>query len=243
MSPRAAWRLERLGFGPVYDYVAGKVDWMAAGRRTVRADTTERRAIKALDDAPPTCAPETPLGNLPQGRSVTVVNADGVVLGRVPANRPDEPERLAEDVMQPGSTTVRAHEPLDPLPTDGRTRRGRGAGDHPRGPPPRSRPRKEMTINHKLGIEHRCTDGTTLLTAGLDEHAERLGARAFAALWRGTSPLPRDLDARLDPDVPFDVFRQLAAVGRVELDDAGRVVGAHGIHGVRDAARHRGQGR
>jgi CBS domain-containing protein len=115
MSRRAAWRLERLGFGPVYDYVAGKVDWMAAGRRTVRADTTERRAIEALDDAPVTCAPETPLGDLPQGRSVTVVNADGVVLGRVPANRPDEPERLAEDVMQPGSTTVRAHEPLDPL--------------------------------------------------------------------------------------------------------------------------------
>jgi hypothetical protein len=100
-----------------------------------------------------------------------------------------------------------------------------------------------MTINHKLGIEHRCTDGTTLLTAGLGEHAERLVARAFAALWRGTSPLPRDLDASLDPDVPFDVFRQLAAVGRAELDDAGRVVSAHGINGVRDAARHRGQGR
>ena len=31
MSPRAAWRLESLGFGDVYDYVAGKVDWMAAG--------------------------------------------------------------------------------------------------------------------------------------------------------------------------------------------------------------------
>ena len=31
MSPRAAWRLEALGFGGVYDYVAGKVDWIAAG--------------------------------------------------------------------------------------------------------------------------------------------------------------------------------------------------------------------
>src|SRR2546425_461639 len=31
MSPRAAWRLERLGYGPVHDYVGGKVDWLAAG--------------------------------------------------------------------------------------------------------------------------------------------------------------------------------------------------------------------
>ncbi len=31
MSPRAAWRLESLGFTRVYDYVAGKVDWFAAG--------------------------------------------------------------------------------------------------------------------------------------------------------------------------------------------------------------------
>ncbi len=30
MSPRAAWRLEATGFGPVYDYVAGKSDWLAA---------------------------------------------------------------------------------------------------------------------------------------------------------------------------------------------------------------------
>ena len=30
MSPRAAWRPEAAGFGPVYDYVAGKADWLAA---------------------------------------------------------------------------------------------------------------------------------------------------------------------------------------------------------------------
>ena len=30
MSPRAAWRLEEAGFGPVYDYAAGKTDWLAA---------------------------------------------------------------------------------------------------------------------------------------------------------------------------------------------------------------------
>jgi Mg/Co/Ni transporter MgtE len=31
MSPRAAWRFESLGFTAVYDYVAGKADWGAAG--------------------------------------------------------------------------------------------------------------------------------------------------------------------------------------------------------------------
>ena len=30
MSPRAAWRLEAAGFGPVYDYLPGKADWLAA---------------------------------------------------------------------------------------------------------------------------------------------------------------------------------------------------------------------
>ena len=30
MSPRAAWRLEATRFGPVYDYAAGKADWLAA---------------------------------------------------------------------------------------------------------------------------------------------------------------------------------------------------------------------
>jgi CBS-domain-containing membrane protein len=30
MSPRAAWRLEAAGFGPVHDYAAGKADWLAA---------------------------------------------------------------------------------------------------------------------------------------------------------------------------------------------------------------------
>src|SRR5712691_1323775 len=115
MSPRAAWRLERLGFDPVYDYTAGKVDWMAAGLATVRTDTTQRRAIDATDPDPLTCDPETLVGDLPAGRSVIVVNDHRIVLGRVPADRGTHPDRAAEEIMEPGPTTVRAHEPLDPL--------------------------------------------------------------------------------------------------------------------------------
>lgn len=115
MSPRAAWRLERLGFAPVYDYVAGKVDWMAAGLATVRADPGERRALDVADRAPLVCDPATPLGDLPPGQSIIVVNDEGIVLGRVPARHDGTKGRTAEEIMRPGPTTVRANEPLDPL--------------------------------------------------------------------------------------------------------------------------------
>lgn len=115
MSPRAAWRLERLGFGLVYDYVSGKVDWMAAGLATVRADLSERRALDVADRAPLVCAPTTPIGDLPAGQSVIVVNDHGIVLGCAPARRDGVAGPTAEDIMRPGPVTVRANEPLDPL--------------------------------------------------------------------------------------------------------------------------------
>jgi len=118
MSPRAAWRLERLGYGPVYDYVPGKVDWMAAGLPTVRAGGGERRALDAADRHPPTIAPDGRLHDVmgADGRGVVVVNDQGIVLGRIPPTRlADAGDRLAERVMDVGPTTVRAHEPLDPL--------------------------------------------------------------------------------------------------------------------------------
>ncbi|MGH9191667.1 MAG: rhodanese-like domain-containing protein [Acidimicrobiales bacterium] len=91
MSPRAAWRLERIGFGPVYDYAAGKVDWMGAGLPTVRADTSERRAIDATDRDPPTCRPDDRLADIAalKERSVVVANEHGIVLGRVSPGRVD----------------------------------------------------------------------------------------------------------------------------------------------------------
>jgi CBS domain-containing protein len=112
MSPRAAWRLERFGF-VVHDYAAGKVDWLAAGLPTVRAEPAPRRALDAADRNPLTCAPDTPIAELTDA-AVLVVNAEGIVLGRVPANR-GAGDGTAEEAMEPGPTTVRAHEPLDQL--------------------------------------------------------------------------------------------------------------------------------
>jgi CBS domain-containing protein len=118
MSPRAAWRLERLGFGPVYDYGDGKVDWMAAGLPTVRADTSERRALDAADRDPAICRPDDRVSDIAGGnhRRLVVVNERGIVLGRVSPGRVEAAESTrVEEVMEPGPTTVRAHEPLAPL--------------------------------------------------------------------------------------------------------------------------------
>src|SRR5438105_13462088 len=108
MSPRAAWRLERLGFDPVYDYTAGKVDGIAAGWPTERATGGERRALEAADRDPPTCAPTARAGDLPPtGPSAIVVNDAGVVLGRVDTTAAAaEPDATAEEIMQPGPATV-----------------------------------------------------------------------------------------------------------------------------------------
>ena len=119
MSPRAAWRLERLGYGPVYDYAAGKVDWVGAGLATVRADHSERRALDDADRDPPTCGPEDLVDHAvkkAQGATLAVVNEQRIVLGRLRVGTaPASGETRVVDVMEAGPTTVRAHEPLIPL--------------------------------------------------------------------------------------------------------------------------------
>jgi rhodanese-related sulfurtransferase len=126
MSPRAAWRLERLGFAPVYDYGAGKVDWLAAGLPTVRADDSERRALDAADRDPPTCRPDDRVRDIAGGdqRSLVVINEQRIVLGRINPGRIEAPDVTpVEEMMEPGPATVRAHEPLAPL-LDRMARRG-----------------------------------------------------------------------------------------------------------------------
>jgi CBS domain-containing protein len=115
MSPRAASRLERLGHPTVYDYAAGKVDWIAAGWPTIRADVTKARALDRADRGAPTCRPDAHVGAMSMGnRGIIVIDERRIVLGRVRPH-PELPDVPAETIMEPGPTTVRAHEPLEPL--------------------------------------------------------------------------------------------------------------------------------
>src|SRR5438105_3740394 len=62
MSPRAAWRLERLGFTDVHDYVAGKADWLAAGLPTEGPGSTRPRPGSLARRDVPTCGPDETVG-------------------------------------------------------------------------------------------------------------------------------------------------------------------------------------
>ena len=116
MSPRAAWRLESLGFGPVYRYVGAIDDWKANG-----LPLWEREHAKTVGDVArkgvPTCAPKERVG-VARARSATagwsdcvVLNDAGVVLGLLRQRAlAGDPDAIAEDVMDPGPVTSRLDE-------------------------------------------------------------------------------------------------------------------------------------
>lgn len=115
MSPRAAWRLEAAGFGPVYDYAAGKTDWLAADlpfEGTARlAGMFTRRGVATA--AEPTLAPEALRLLDSQGFGpVPVLNQAGVVMGAAYRRDLESASRQAQvgTVMRFGITTVRPSE-------------------------------------------------------------------------------------------------------------------------------------
>lgn len=112
MSPRAACRLERLGFDPVYDYTLGKADWLAAGLPT-EGQPHPARVLEAADRHPSTCGPDAivaaVVARLADHDSCVVIEDHDVVLGRLRLTQVDPADhRRVEDVMEPGPTTVRA---------------------------------------------------------------------------------------------------------------------------------------
>ena len=120
MSPRAAWRLEAAGFGPVYDYTAGKADWLAADlpfKGSARlAGMFTRRGVA-------TTAADTPVAEVlglleRQGFGpVLVLNQAGVVMGAAYRDRlASAPgEAGTGSVMRFGVSTVRPSEDAEAL--------------------------------------------------------------------------------------------------------------------------------
>lgn len=116
MSPRAACRLEMLGFDQVYDYVAGKSDWMAAGLAVEGELRSGPFASNAMERNVATCTPDATGGTITgfgaDGRCF-VVDADGLVLGSVTrAGAREHPDAPAHTWMTEGPTTIRANEIL-----------------------------------------------------------------------------------------------------------------------------------
>src|SRR6266446_5767966 len=87
MSPRAAWRLESIGFTEVHDYVAGKADWGSFGLPL--EGTMGARAGEYVRTDVPTCRLEERLQDVRRIVSSAgwdiciVVSASGIVLGRL----------------------------------------------------------------------------------------------------------------------------------------------------------------
>ena len=115
MSPRAAWRLEAAGFGPMYDYMAGKADWLAAdlpfeGTAWLVGMFTRRGVATVAEGTPVAEA----LGLLEaQGFGpVLVVNGAGVVMGAAYRDKLAAASREAAvgTLMRCGVSTVRPSE-------------------------------------------------------------------------------------------------------------------------------------
>ena len=117
MSPRAAWRLESLGFENVCDYVAGKKDWLAYGL-PIEGELGEAVTVgKLADSEVPVCRIDDKLSDLEQRLAGTnwsecvVANEPGIVLGLLRRSmwQGAAADITAEQVMEPAPITFRPY--------------------------------------------------------------------------------------------------------------------------------------
>jgi CBS domain-containing protein len=119
MSPRAAWRLEGLGFERVYDYVPGESDWSASGLPRQGKMASVPNIGEAARRDVPTCAPTEKLGVVRErlrkagwDRCV-VINKERIVLGlRREKELSSDHESPVEETMRNGPATFRPNEPV-----------------------------------------------------------------------------------------------------------------------------------
>src|ERR1700674_628174 len=116
MAPRAAARLESLGFDQVYEYKAGKLDWLAAGLTTEGANSKCPRAGGASRKDAVVCGLKDRLGDVrdrarQSGLEVAVVvDAERIVLGLLRSKELGmDPNTAVEQAMRPGPSTFRPY--------------------------------------------------------------------------------------------------------------------------------------
>ena len=121
MSPRAAWRLETLGFPRVYDYVAGKADWGSYGLPLDGYADSTTRVSSVTSTNVPTCrldelVPDVAV-RLPDGWDIAVViNEENIVLGTLGRSALHSKRQTSvEDAMTAGPSTIRPSARLDDI--------------------------------------------------------------------------------------------------------------------------------
>ena len=112
MSPRAAWRLEQLGYTAVHDYVAGKMDWLSYA---LPHEGTAALVGRHLDTDVATCTIDEPADTVARRHrdrtgSCIALTDTGVVMGVVTLDDLTDDQRQIADVMTFGVTTFRPSE-------------------------------------------------------------------------------------------------------------------------------------
>jgi CBS domain-containing protein len=116
MAPRAAARLESLGFDRVHEYRAGKLDWLAAGLPAEGENSNCPRAGEASRKDVVVCGLKDRLGDVRErarqaGWDVAVVvDEEHIVLGLMRSKQLEmDPNLAIELAMRPGSSTFRPY--------------------------------------------------------------------------------------------------------------------------------------
>ncbi|HUP85208.1 MAG TPA: rhodanese-like domain-containing protein [Acidimicrobiales bacterium] len=113
-SPRAAARLEAMGFADVYDYANGKAAWLADGLPSEGRRRPEQRVAAVADRDFPRVAAAGTIGDTAAVFAnetvdvAVVLDPDGIVLGVVRREVLGlDPATPLADVLQPGPSTFR----------------------------------------------------------------------------------------------------------------------------------------
>jgi CBS domain-containing protein len=119
MAPRAAARLELLGFTDVSHYKAGKLDWMAAGLPTEGENAARPRAGTVARKDVPICSLTDRVGDVrdraraARWDAAVAVDPNRVVLGLLRAGElAKDADMLIEQAMRPGPSTFRPYVPI-----------------------------------------------------------------------------------------------------------------------------------
>jgi CBS domain-containing protein len=113
MSPRAALWLETFGFHEVFDYVAGKAEWLAYGRPVEGAGTAPATVGRLAARDVVTCrlgeSTAEVLGRVeqsPYGFGLGI-SADNILLGRVRRSALQRASGNVDSILETGPLTVR----------------------------------------------------------------------------------------------------------------------------------------